>query len=201
MKKMLEKRVRSPFPYYICAGCVMICGLLLPLYKLWGILLTCATACAGYFISKRFFPDIIKQIEPEPEYRTGIKELDDDLAEAAARLASLKSVAAEVADVRISAAAARMVRAGSAILSELNAAPEKARSMRRFLSFYLPTAEKLMLSYKKQAEQGFSGENIDEIKHTVEANADSIAGTFEKCLDSLYAGEALDLASDAEVLE
>lgn len=201
MRKTIEKRIRSPFPLYIAAGCILLSGLILPLYRVWGILLTAAVSAAAYFISKRFFPDRIELVEVEPEYRTGIKELDESLNEASDRLRSLRGMAGSVSDARINAAIVRMVKAGEAILDELNANPHKARSMRRFLTYYLPTSEKLMLSYKKQANTGFSGENIDEIKTTVEENAETIAKAFESSLDSLYAGEALDITSDADVLE
>lgn len=201
MRKTIEKRIKSPFPLYIAAGCILLVGLILPLYRLWGILLTAALSVAAYLISKRFFPDRIELVEVEPEYRTGIKELDESLGEASERLRSLRGMMGSFPDARINAAIARMVRAGDAILDELNSNPQKARSMRRFLSYYLPTSEKLMLSYRKQANAGFSGENIDEIKTTVEENAERIAKAFETSLDSLYAGEALDITSDADVLE
>ncbi len=94
-----------------------------------------------------------------------------------------------------------MVKAGDGILAELSKNPTKARSMRRFLTYYLPTSVKLMEGYAMQQDAGYQGENLKEIKERIETNAETIARSFETSLDSLYAGEAIDISSDIAVLD
>ena len=94
----------------------------------------------------------------------------------------------------------RMVAAGDSILQELSKNPVKARSMRRFLTYFPPTAVKLMESYAMQQDAAVAGENLSEIRTRIENNSETIAKSFETSLDSLYAGEAIDISADITVL-
>lgn len=201
MNRTVEKRIKSAIPLYATTGAIVVFGLIFPLYRIWGIILTAVLALAVYFIARRFCPDRIVKIELEPEYKTGIAELDAALNAAAIHIKSLRELDKAIADEHISSAIVRMVTAGDAILDELMQKPDKARSMRRFLTYYLPTAEKLMASYAKQENGSIRGDNSNEIKTAIENNADTIARAFETSLDSLYAGEALDITSDIDVLD
>lgn len=194
-------KIASPYPLYIAAGCIVLLSFIFPLYELWGILLTGALSTAGYFISKRFFPDKEEQIDTVPEYRTGIAELDEALLSASSHLNALRRIHEELADAEVKASVFRMIHAGDAILSELNLNPDKTFSTRKFLTYYLPTSRKLIESYHKQEKLAFGGANSDEIMNTVKRNSETIAKAFESCLDSLYAGEAMDISSDIDVLE
>ncbi|MBQ7060344.1 MAG: 5-bromo-4-chloroindolyl phosphate hydrolysis family protein [Clostridia bacterium] len=200
-QRTVEKRIRSAWPFLIAAIAVIVFGLIFPLYRIWGILLTAALAVGAYFISKKLFPDRIEQVEVAPEYKTGIAELDAALTEADAHIVALRKLNERIPNPRITASIDRMVTAGDAILQELNRNPQKARSMRRFLTYYLPTAEKLMSGYAMQQDAAVSGENLNEIKNRIENNSETIAKSFENSLDSLYAGEAIDISADISVLD
>ena len=188
-------------PLWITAALLILCGLIFPLYKIGGILITAAIAIIGYFITKGIFKDRVVQQEIAPEYKTGVPELDKSLAEADAHIVELHKLNDRIPDEKLTAAINRMVTAGEGILAELAKNPNKARSMRRFLTYYLPTSVKLMESYAMQQDAGYRGENLKEIKNRIETNAETIAKSFETSLDSLYAGEAIDISSDIAVLD
>ena len=83
MKQITEKRIKSPMPAYTAAACIIVFGLIFPLYRVYGIVLTAVIAAAAYFFSKKcFFKDKIIQEESEPVFRTGIAELDESLEQA-----------------------------------------------------------------------------------------------------------------------
>ena len=86
------------------------------------------------------------------------------------------------------------------MLFRSNAHPEKARKLRRFLTYYLPTSVKFMQTYAEHEAAPTGGENSAEIMRGIENNSETIAKAFETSLDSLYAGEALDISSDIDVL-
>lgn len=201
LKRTVEKRIRSAMPLYITAGLIIVCGLIFPLYKIWGILVTAAVSVIGYFIAKGRFKDRVIQVEVAPEYKTGVPELDKSLAEADAHIVALRKLNERIPNEKVTAAIDRMVASGESILAELSKNPTKARGMRRFLTYYLPTSVKLMESYAMQQEAGYKGENLNEIKNRIETNAETIAKSFETSLDSLYAGEAIDISSDIAVLD
>lgn len=187
-------------PLLIAAACLVICAIVLPLYRIWGVIVTLAVTVCAYFIARKKFPDRVEQVEIAPEYKTGMPELDAALTEADAHIVSLRKLNERIPNPRITAAIDRMVSSGESILSELAENPSKARTMRRFLTYYLPTAVKLMESYAKQQDINVSGENISEIRTRIENNCETIAKSFESSLDSLYAGEAIDISADVAVL-
>lgn len=201
MHRTVEKRIKSAMPLWITAALVIICGLIFPLYRIWGILVSAAVCLIGYLIAKGIFKDKVVQIEIAPEYKTGVPELDKSLSEADAHIVALRKLNERITDENVTAAIDRMVKAGDGILAELSKNPTKARSMRRFLTYYLPTSVKLMEGYAMQQDAGYQGENLKEIKERIETNAETIARSFETSLDSLYAGEAIDISSDIAVLD
>lgn len=201
MHRTVEKRIKSAMPLWITAALVIICGLIFPLYRIWGILVSAAVCLIGYLIAKGIFKDKVVQLEIAPEYKTGVPELDKSLSEADAHIVALRKLNERIPDENVTAAIDRMVKAGDGILAELSKNPTKARSMRRFLTYYLPTSVKLMEGYAMQQEAGYQGENLKEIKERIETNAETIARSFETSLDSLYAGEAIDISSDIAVLD
>ena len=138
--------------------------------------------------------------ESEPVFRTGIAELDESLEQANVLIEQLRRANISIKNPAVSAHIDRMTRSGDAILAELNAHPEKARKLRRFLTYYLPTSVKFMQTYAEHEAAPTGGENSAEIMRGIENNSETIAKAFETSLDSLYAGEALDISSDIDVL-
>lgn len=200
-QRYIEKKVRSGWPMLITAIVIAVLGLIFPLYRIWGIIVTALLSVGAFLILRLIFPDKTEKIEVKPEYKTGIAELDEALTDADEHLARLRQLNDKIPNERITASIDRMVTAGSSILAELTRKPEKARSMRRFLTYYLPTAVKLMEGYAMQQDVGTSGENLNEIKTRIENNSETIAKSFESSLDSLYANEAVDISSDIAVLD
>ena len=94
-----------------------------------------------------------------------------------------------------------MVKSCRAILSELGEHPKKAFKIRKFLNHYLPTTDKLMVSYKKQELLNSGGSNSDEIMRSVESNCGTMARAFETTLDSMFSEDVLDINTDIEVLD
>ena len=94
-----------------------------------------------------------------------------------------------------------MAAACDGILTQLEKDPDKAPQVRRFTNHYLPDAVKIHTLYADMEETGVSGENAEEVRRQVEANAAVIATAFENQLDSLYSAAALDLDADLEVLK
>ncbi len=79
--------------------------------------------------------------------------------------------------------------------------PEKTDQISKFLNYYLPTTIKLLNTYSKMNDQGIKGENISTTMKKVEETLDMIVIAFRKQLDTLFAGEALDVTADITVME
>ena len=156
-------------PAYTAAACIIVFGLIFPLYRVYGIVLVAVIAAAAYFFSKKyFFKDKIIQEESEPVFRTGIAELDESLEQANVLIEQLRRANISIKSPAVSAHIDRMTRSGDAILAELNAHPEKARKLRRFLTYYLPTSVKFMQTYAEHEASPTGGENSAEIMRGIE---------------------------------
>lgn len=79
--------------------------------------------------------------------------------------------------------------------------PEREQEVRRFMNYYLPTTLKLLKSYDMLEEQSYQGANIAASRKKIENVLDMLIEAYEKLLDGLFRSDALDIASDIDVLE
>jgi hypothetical protein len=56
-------KIKSAYPPYMAAACVLIAALFFPMYRLVHYILIAASAAAAYFIGRRIFPDKVVEME------------------------------------------------------------------------------------------------------------------------------------------
>lgn len=199
MSRIVKTEKPSVLPW-LAAGLVwLVLGLVLPLYKLWALVLTAAASVGAYAASKKLCPPQV--VETEVAYHTGVADVDEMLQSIEKELNALHAVNDAIPDEALSASMSRMEAAGRSILEVVEAAPAKAKTVRRFANYYLPDAVKVLQQYATMARQGVKGENAAAVKAEVETNAAQIATAFENQLDALYAAESMDLSADLAVLQ
>ena len=123
------------------------------------------------------------------------------LGQDAAILAELREVNSFINDEAISAKVHRLVELTGKIFKIVEDSPEKKPQLRRFSSYYLPTTLKLVRSYATLEKQGVKGENIMSTKKSIGEILDTLSTGFEQQLDQLFKSDAIDIASDINVLE
>ena len=106
-----------------------------------------------------------------------------------------------IADPVLSAKIDRLEAITAKIFREVEEHPEKQARISTFLNYYLPTTQKLLDSYADFEAAGVEGENLRQAKSRIEATMDSIIRGFEHQLDALYHADAMDVASDIQVME
>ena len=195
----MTKKIRSALPLYMAAAVWLLYGLCLPLYTLPHILCCTALSIAAYIVGCYIFP--ARFVTVEKPIVTGDSALDKQLEESRALLHKLHAANEAIPDAAISAQLDRMETVGLAILDRVAEQPGVASQVRRFMNYYLPTAEKLLSTYTRLQQAGVSGEQITSTMRSVENSLSMIVTAFEKQLDSLYKDENLDSATDIEVLE
>jgi len=79
--------------------------------------------------------------------------------------------------------------------------PEREQDVRKFMNYYLPTTLKLLKSYDMLEDQSFQGENIMASRKKIENVLDMLIEAYERQLDRLFKNDALDIATDIDVLE
>lgn len=199
MSKIIRTRKPSVLPFYAAALVFVLLCALLPVYKLWALVLALAGAAAAFVGGRRVCPPRV--VEYEVPFHTGSGDVDEMLTDIQQKLDRLHALNEALPDPELSAAMTRMEKAGRSIVETVEANPEKAKQVRRFANYYLPDAVNVLEQYARLARQGVRGENAASIRAEVERNAASIATAFENQLDSLYAVESMDLSADLTVLQ
>ena len=199
MSKIIRTRKPSVLPYYAAALAFVVLCAVLPVYRLWALLAALGAAVLAFAGAKKICPSRV--VETEVPFHTGVDDVDAMLTEMQQQLDTLHALNEALPDPQLSAAMARMEKAGRSIVETVEATPVKAKQVRRFANYYLPDAVNVLQQYAKLAKQGVRGENAASIRAEVEHNAASIATAFENQLDALYAAESMDLSADLTVLQ
>ena len=197
MKKVL---VKSAIPIYIAAAVWLLAGILFPkaLLKLPGLIAVAAVSAAGWFVGTKLFPG--RTIAVEERIETGHASLDRDIADGRARLEKLREANAAIPHPGITKNLDRMTKAGDQIFRELGRNPAKATMVRRFMSYYLPTSEKLMDQYRQLMDAPIKGENIHSAMTRIESSLDVVANAFDKCADNLFKDDEMDIDAEIKVM-
>ena len=199
MSKIIRTEKPSVLPFYAAAAAGLVLSALLPVYKLWALAVALAGAAAVFLAARRVCPPQV--ILREVPFRTGSGDVDQMLADIQQKLDTLHALNDALPDPELSAAMDRMEKAGRSIIEVVEAAPAKAKQVRRFANYYLPDAVHVLEQYAAMARQGVRGENAAAVRAQVEKNVGTIATAFENQLDALYASESMDLSADLAVLE
>ncbi len=198
---MKTKRIKSAIPIYGCAALWLLLGLVCPgmLLKLWFLLVAVALSAGVYFALSKLFPG--REVEVRDRANSGDRNIDALIEEGRKQLDNLKAANAAIPEADISQKLERMTKAGEQILQVLEKDTSQAQAVRRFMNYYLPTADKLMANYRLMRETKNPGENIERAMKAVENSLGMIADAFEKQFDNLYKDRTLDVETDIDVLE
>ncbi len=151
-----------------------------------GMLFRSQDAASAYFdAARRARAEQESPVQTAPEGYAGIprqiRELNDRIAD--------------------EALSAKLDQLSGRIFKLVEENEEKRAAASTFLNYYLPTTLKLMENYANFEEAGVSGENLSQAKAKIEKTMDSIVAGFEHQLDALYRTDAMDIASDIQVME
>ena len=87
------------------------------------------------------------------------------------------------------------------IFKRLKETPDIAGDLRKFMSYYLPTTEKLLQSYVDLRKQSQTVQNITNVQKEIEEATDVINDAFVKLLNQLFESTSWDIASDISVMK
>ena len=210
---MIEKYKPSNGRYWLTGIVCMLYALNGPLYRWQDLITFVVVGAAAFFIGgkifkgKKYYVPAESEKKPEPKAEpqkkvsTGDPEVDKIIEEGYKYLHELRDVNIRIPDEVMTKRIDRMEVASADIFAYIAEHPEKAAEIRRFMNYYLPTTLKLLNSYDKLSRQRVKGENIQKTMFEIEGMMETIAGAFEKQLDSLFDDDALDIAADISVME
>ena len=139
-------------------------------------------------------PEPEKKPAPQAVKKTYMDELERTLDE-------LYQLNEQIEDAAVSERIDRIGTLTAGIFRAVIEKPEREQDVRKFMNYYLPTTLKLLKSYDMLENQSFQGENIVASRKKIESVLDMLIEAFEKQLDRLFRDDALDIATDIDVLE
>jgi len=173
-------------------------------YAIAGVLSVLAFLISSAILSKKIIINqhAVKVPEYKPEnVKTGVEEADDLLREGLFRLSHLADLDKTIGNEKLAEVIRELLDIAKQIFDYVKKQPEKAKKIRRFVTYYLPTATKLLLSYEELNRQPVKGENIKESMQKIEGIMDGIVSTFRQHLDDLYRDKNIDISADIAVME
>ena len=198
MSKIIRTRKPSVLPYYAAALAFVVLCAVLPVYRLWALLAALGAAVLAFAGAKKICPPRV--VETEVPFHTGVDDVDAMLTEMQQQLDTLHALNEALPDPQLSAAMARMEKAGRSIVETVEATPAKAKQVRR-LPITICRCRERAAAVCQAGKAGGAGRECRLHRAEVEHNAASIATAFENQLDALYAAESMDLSADLTVLQ
>lgn len=207
--KMVRKQ--SNVKYYFAGIAALIYANNMPLYSLWHFLIFGAVVAGAFFLGKSMFKGKKKYVAvpvdkpvvdevSEPE-KTGNSAVDKTIEEGYEYLKRLRMANDAILDEDMSDCIDRIEKSSAGIFAYIATHPDKVSQIRKFMNYYLPTTMKLLDSYQRLNAESYKGDNIKSTLNDIDRVLYTVAGAFEKQLDSLYADEAMDISTDISVFE
>ncbi len=206
-----NKNNKSVSPIYALVMLWLFWPLIMPLFTLLHYLPLIASSLVVYNIVKAFTGKKEKNTQQpvrevaqpvkEEKKSTGNPEVDKLIKERDLAISEMRRLNANIENEKISAQINDLEYTTSKIFDHVIAHPDKINQISKFLNYYLPTTMKLLNTYDRMGQQGVNGENISGTMQKVEDTLDMVVTAFHKQLDTLFAGEALDVSADIKVME
>ena len=200
-RRYIEKPIKSALPIWVAAAVWVIAGLLFPMARFGNILVTAVISLFAAWITKLCVPKETKKVEVP--FSSGDETLDEIVLELNRASDGIAASWEKLGEKRAQAGEYMKGIEGwiASIRDEVVADPTKARTIRRFINYYLPTAVKISAKFADTADKKDGGENLRTALDAMEEALYRIEDAFRRQYDALFANDVLDVETDIEVLE
>ena len=200
-----EEHKKSALPIYVFALVWAAYAVFFPFYRLVDIGLAAVVALVSFFVFSAWNNNIrviIVKVRTAPPVaaKTGNPTVDELLSGVQEQLATLRLLEKNI-DIKLRDRVGDILITTEKIIEQVGAHPEKAREIRQFFSYTLPTTINLLKNYQELRSQPVQGANITSGIEKIEGMMCTLVDSFHKQLDSLFADKALNIAVEIEVME
>ena len=165
-------------------------------------LIVCILLCVGIYFGLFLLLKPSRRIAGiDVESLPGGEEIQKLLDDAQADLGDIDQAVKAIADPAVQQDAQALYATGTGILAYLNENPDKIKLARRFFTYYLDTAAKLLARYVDFQNTGLHSEEVTEILRKTTESLPVLNKAFEKQFTHLMQGELLDVEADIELLK
>ena len=164
-------------------------------------LAVCVILCSGVYVGLyMLLKPNIKIAGIDVEAMPGGEEMQKLLDDAQEDIDDIYEAIGSIENDSVKMDAKTMYDTGMNILSYLKENPEKIKTARRFFTYYLDTAAKLLKRYVDFQDTGLRSEEVMEILGKTADSIPVMNKAFERQFTHLMEGELLDVEADIELL-
>lgn len=210
---MARRNRRGGVPAIYTFGFIwMFCSFLLPLYRIWGLLLTLGLSMyAAYQVGRaqakkqaaleeKLRREAEEEAKRHPERKSYGERIDPIVEEGNRALAEMGRLYAAIPDPEVRKKINEIMRITDKIIQDAIEDPSDIPQIKKFMNYYLPTTIKLLNAYDRMGAQGIAGENLDKSMQSINEMLDTAIEAYKKRLDSLFADQMLDIETDISVM-
>ena len=199
MTSKQENRVMPSGLPFIASGAVwFILALILPVYKLYALIITAAAAAAAFVLLTLKRRKQIAELPPAPSVKIRADELAKKLDQCRDTLLSQQE---KIRNETVSAAAASIARTMDLIADELERDPKDRNKVRKLANHYTAMITGLVDKYIQLESQAVDGEIISSSMKRIEEGLTGADGALKHMLDDMFSDDAMEVSADITVLE
>lgn len=162
----------------------------------------CIAICVGVYFGLFFLLKPSRKIAGvDVELMPDGEEIQKLLDDAQSDLMKIDSDMKQIASSEVRDNVLALHSTGVRIIDYLKENPEKIKLARRFFTYYLDTAAKLVARYVEFQNTGLRSEEVTEILQKTAESLPVLSSAFERQFTHLMQGELLDVEADIELLK
>ena len=142
-----------------------------------------------------------KQLEERVRMEERSENIQSILNQGNIYIQAIRDSNAIIKDKEISQKLDKMEQIVTTIFHEVDINPGQAGKLGKFLSYYLPTMDKLLKAYIELGEKNVLGSNARKMRKEIEETLDTLNHAFEGILDKFYQEQELDIMSDIAAMK
>lgn len=184
---------------FIAAGAVwFILALILPIYKLYALILTVAIAAAA-FVSLNFKRrKQLEELPPAPPVKVRAEEMAKKIDACRQILLSQQQ---QIKSETLSNTVGSMAITMDLIADEVEKDPKDRNKVRKLANHYTAMITGLVDKYIQLEAQGAEGENIRSSMERIEEGLSGADKALKRILDDMFSDDAMEVSADITVLE
>lgn len=184
---------------FIAAGAVwFILALILPIYKLYALILTVAIAAAAFVFLNFKRRKQLEELPPAPPVKVRAEEMAKKIDACRETLISQQQ---QIKSETLSSTVGSMAITMDLIADEVEKDPKDRNKVRKLANHYTAMITGLVDKYIQLEAQGAGGENIRSSMERIEEGLSGADKALKRILDDMFSDDAMEVSADITVLE
>ena len=201
-KEMTSKEQIKVLPAglpFIAAGAVwFVLALILPIYKLYAIILTAAIAADAFIFLTAKRRQQLAKLPPAPPVKVRAEEMSKKIDLCRETLLNQQK---QIKNTAVSSSVGSIAGTMDLIADELERDPKDRNKVRKLANHYTSMITGLVDKYIQLESQSTEGENIRNSMERIEEGLSGADEALKRILDDMFSDDAMEVSADITVLE